>query len=281
MLDAKDTNIGRETDYIVGRAQQHAAHFVWLGPLVLFSTETGDAWMLDPGDGTALCLARDGVKQDYRVTDTPDQFFVEWNADYRIEGDLFVVAERSGRIRSIAGYPVEAILEAIRRAKVPAGVANVTPAPEPRGDGWQAGTAEVAGIPDIPAAEPLLAQIEDETPPEAGILKLAEAIKADPAVAERCLALFDAEVESGPEAPGLGRLRAGPGRRPEGLRALPGNPAGLRRGRGRGRGRGVVPARALPDGARLPAALRGKRPARGRALPNPRRGLGEALRDLE
>jgi hypothetical protein len=78
MLDAKDTNIGREADYIIGRAQQRSAHFVSLGPIALFSTETGDAWMLDAGDGTALCLARDGERQDFHVTDTPDQFQVEW-----------------------------------------------------------------------------------------------------------------------------------------------------------------------------------------------------------
>jgi hypothetical protein len=34
---------------------------VTVGPLVLFSTETGDAWLLDPADHLAARLARDGV----------------------------------------------------------------------------------------------------------------------------------------------------------------------------------------------------------------------------
>ena len=38
-------NIQEEVAYIVGRAQEREACFVSLGPLVFFSTWTGDAWM--------------------------------------------------------------------------------------------------------------------------------------------------------------------------------------------------------------------------------------------
>src|SRR5258708_6658063 len=42
------------------RAAEHDGRFVTIGQLVFFSTETGDAWMLDPTDRLAARLARDG-----------------------------------------------------------------------------------------------------------------------------------------------------------------------------------------------------------------------------
>lgn len=89
---------------------------VTFGQLVLFSTETADAWMLDPEDGPALCLARDGETQPFTIKETENTFSIEWNVDYRIDGNLFIVTERSGRIRSIFGYPTEEIARAARQA---------------------------------------------------------------------------------------------------------------------------------------------------------------------
>jgi hypothetical protein len=37
---------------------------VTVGPLALFSTDTGDAWLLDPEDHLAARLARDGDPED-------------------------------------------------------------------------------------------------------------------------------------------------------------------------------------------------------------------------
>ena len=50
----------REVDYIVKRAARCDPRFVTLGQLLFFSTDTGDAWMLDPEDHLALCLATAG-----------------------------------------------------------------------------------------------------------------------------------------------------------------------------------------------------------------------------
>jgi hypothetical protein len=65
--------------------------------------------MLDHADGLALCVARDGVRQDYSVLETADNFQIAWNTRYRIEGDLFVVVSPDGCTRSILGYPTNEI----------------------------------------------------------------------------------------------------------------------------------------------------------------------------
>jgi hypothetical protein len=114
VVNRKKVNIQEEASYIIDRAKERDGRIVTLGSLILFSTETGDAWMLDPEDGFALCLARDGVEQPFTIFDTPTQFGIEWNADYQIDGDAFIVADRSGGVRTIIGYPTREILQAMR-----------------------------------------------------------------------------------------------------------------------------------------------------------------------
>jgi hypothetical protein len=85
---------------------------VTLGPLVFFSTETGDVWMLDPADGLALCLARDGEPLAVQITETETRFAIEWTSTYQIQGKAFAVTDQLGRTRTIVGYPTEEILKA-------------------------------------------------------------------------------------------------------------------------------------------------------------------------
>ena len=43
-------SIRREIDYLVSRARAGEERLVTFGPLLFFSTSSGDAWMLDPAD---------------------------------------------------------------------------------------------------------------------------------------------------------------------------------------------------------------------------------------
>ncbi|MBT9148919.1 MAG: hypothetical protein DDT28_00337 [Dehalococcoidia bacterium] len=117
VLEAGEVSITKEASYIISQAENYDARLVTLGPLIFFSTETGDAWMLDPEDELALCLARDGDKEPFTITETPTNFSIEWNASYRIDADAFIVIERSGRIKTVLGYPTTEILQATHRAK--------------------------------------------------------------------------------------------------------------------------------------------------------------------
>jgi hypothetical protein len=117
-LNREQISILGETNYIISRAQHYDSRVVSLGSLIFFSTETGDSWMLDYNEGLALCLAKDGEKQPFRIVETPDKFAIEWNATYQIEGDKFFVISNSGQARTIIGYPTEEILNAIQRITI-------------------------------------------------------------------------------------------------------------------------------------------------------------------
>jgi hypothetical protein len=47
---------------------------------VFFSTQTGDAWMLDPSDQLAARLARDGDPEPIEFQETDTDFAVGWKA---------------------------------------------------------------------------------------------------------------------------------------------------------------------------------------------------------
>lgn len=102
-------NPRRDAEYVIGKAQNGETCVVAQGALVYFSTGTGDAWMLDVEDRLTLCLARSGERQPFRILQTDKTYSIEWSAHYRIDNEIFIVLERSGGVRSILGYPVDAI----------------------------------------------------------------------------------------------------------------------------------------------------------------------------
>jgi hypothetical protein len=85
---------------------------VTVGSLALFSTETGDAWLLDPTDHLAARLARDGDPEEVYFEETDSNFAIGWKGNYRIDGDAFVFIDPdSARILTILGYPTQRLAQ--------------------------------------------------------------------------------------------------------------------------------------------------------------------------
>jgi len=94
------------------RAAAHDRRIVRIAGLVLFSTETGDAWLLDPADRLAARLARDGDPEPIHVEETETAFAIAGKGHYRVEGSIFVYAERdTGRVTSVYGYPTDELTQ--------------------------------------------------------------------------------------------------------------------------------------------------------------------------
>src|SRR3954453_16647841 len=106
VIQGKDLRLAGEVRYIQNRAADRDARIVTLGPLVLFSTETGDAWLLDPADHLAARVARDGDPEALHFEETDASFAISWKGNYRIEGNAFVFIDRdTARTTTILGYP--------------------------------------------------------------------------------------------------------------------------------------------------------------------------------
>ena len=104
LLSREQIGMNREADYIIKRAQLYESRVVLINGLIFFSTQTGDAWILDPEDHLAICLARDGERQAFSILETPMKFQVAWEAQYEINGDAFILVMKDGGIRTILGY---------------------------------------------------------------------------------------------------------------------------------------------------------------------------------
>jgi hypothetical protein len=110
-----DLNLHKEVGHIIECATACDSHVVGIGGLVLFSTETGDAWMLDPLDELALCLMKNGDPQSFNIGETDRKFAVEWTGRYHIEGSHFayVPYDTPTHARVIDGYPTDVIRRTI------------------------------------------------------------------------------------------------------------------------------------------------------------------------
>ena len=87
-----------------------------LGPLILFSTETRDAWiLLDPSDSRGHCLCRDGSCAPLTIVHRGDQLAIEWTGSYQIEGDAFTFVDLRSSVRTVLGYPTREIQAAAAR----------------------------------------------------------------------------------------------------------------------------------------------------------------------
>jgi hypothetical protein len=111
------TSLREEVDHIVECAAAMQSHVVGFGALVLFSTQTGDAWLLDWEDELALCLVRGGDPQPYALGETDRQIAIAWSGLFHIHADLLNCIDNSTptKERLIASYPSEAILKTIQR----------------------------------------------------------------------------------------------------------------------------------------------------------------------
>jgi len=105
LLGPEEQSITKEVEYIIGRAGQPKCHVVAFHTLVLFSTTTGDAWVLDSEDNFALCLMKNFERREVTVLDDGAQFSVQWEAVFAIDGEFFTVGDEDGRVTSIHGYP--------------------------------------------------------------------------------------------------------------------------------------------------------------------------------
>src|SRR5271165_3283875 len=74
----------------------------------VISTETGDAWLLDPSDYLAARLARDGDPESIALEETDTSFQIAWPGSYRLDGPAFVYTDRHSRhVSTILGNPTQ------------------------------------------------------------------------------------------------------------------------------------------------------------------------------
>ena len=111
IVEGGSIRLADEVRYIQQRAANHDGRIVTISQLVLFSTETGDARLLDRTDLLAARLARDGEATTIQIVETAATFAIEWKGSYRINGPAFVYSDRdTGRVITVLGDPTDKLV---------------------------------------------------------------------------------------------------------------------------------------------------------------------------
>ena len=113
-VEGKTFRLTDEVRYIQRRAAENNSRIVTIGQLLLFSAESGDAWLLDVSDQLAIPIARGGDALSIHIEESYSNFSVSWMGSYQINGAAFIYCEKdSGRVSTILGYPTRKILNQI------------------------------------------------------------------------------------------------------------------------------------------------------------------------
>ena len=113
VVDGKEFRLADEIRYIQEKAADHTLRMVTIGQLILFSTETGDARLLDVTDKLAARLARDGDPEPIHLEETGTSLAIGWKGRYHIDGPAFVYSDRdTRRVPTMIGYPTKKIAQA-------------------------------------------------------------------------------------------------------------------------------------------------------------------------
>jgi hypothetical protein len=112
IIGGRDFRLADEVRYIQRQAANHHGRIVTIGQLLLFSTETGDAWLLDP---RRPARGKTGSRRRERADPhRGNRYHVRHRLEgrYRIEGAAFAYSDNdSGRVTTIFGYPTDQLAE--------------------------------------------------------------------------------------------------------------------------------------------------------------------------
>lgn len=113
LLPAEQINYAVEASMVQRRAALGQPSAIRIGSIVLFSTVTRDAWMIEVQTGEAACLARAGESRPIPITETPGKLDIAWEARHRWDNEDFTVIENDRPPETLPGYPVAQIRQLI------------------------------------------------------------------------------------------------------------------------------------------------------------------------
>ena len=112
-----------EVEKIQESAKGGKAAVLALGVFVLFSTATGDAWLLEVTDMDAIQVARGGEKLTVQIEENPETIEINWTHKFDIKNKQFILTSYKDKSEEIREeYPAHAILSTVKkiRSRIPA-----------------------------------------------------------------------------------------------------------------------------------------------------------------
>lgn len=116
-------SVKREVEKIQEKAVAKDATMISLGVFILFSTEDGDAWLLEVTDMDAIQVAAGGEKIAVEIEENPETIEINWTHKFTVKNRKFVLTAYKDKSEEIKeGYPAHSILSTTKkiRKRIPA-----------------------------------------------------------------------------------------------------------------------------------------------------------------
>lgn len=97
-------NVKQKVAEYVAYAKNGHENFEIFGKFVLFSSSSGEAWLLDPNEKLALRLVDNFEQLQFTIEETTTKFYVEWPERYQIQDGTFI-ALRGEKQTKFSNYP--------------------------------------------------------------------------------------------------------------------------------------------------------------------------------
>ncbi|MFA6284249.1 MAG: SEC-C metal-binding domain-containing protein [Desulfurivibrionaceae bacterium] len=115
-------SVAIEVEKIQEIASAKKAAVLALGVFVLFSTTSGDAWLLEVTDMDAIQVAQGGEKIAVQIEENPETIEINWTHKFDVKNKKFVLTsykDKSEEIRE--DYPGHTILSTVKkiRSRIP------------------------------------------------------------------------------------------------------------------------------------------------------------------
>ncbi len=100
------------------KAIARQASFYTLGAFILFTTVTGDGWVLEITEMDAVQVASNGKKLDIAIEENAETIEINWTYHFVLEGKIFIAKSyANNEITNWEGYPTHSIASAIKKIK--------------------------------------------------------------------------------------------------------------------------------------------------------------------
>jgi hypothetical protein len=116
-LEAQTPTLSAEIAKLRDKVREKSAAMWTRGVFVFFSTETGDAWVLEASGMDALQIADAGRQIEVDVVQTDEAIEVTWSHQFTIRKDFTVTDYGDQRHSVFADYPAARIRALLTRAR--------------------------------------------------------------------------------------------------------------------------------------------------------------------
>ena len=116
--DSSSMSLTAEVEKIRKSASEKKEKVFSLGVFIFFSSESGDAWLLEISDMDALKVSENGENLELNIKENPETLEINWSHKFAIKKKKFIVTSYTDKSEeTYSNYPTHRIISLLKRTK--------------------------------------------------------------------------------------------------------------------------------------------------------------------